>query len=65
VIDITYTPEETAEGIGFSRMQATVFGLLKKHVRTNTGRAIVWNHQDNFDARAANHRTRGVLQELH
>ena len=53
ILDITYTPKDTAEGIGFSRMQATAFGILKKFVLTNMGRAIVRNHQDSLDARAA------------
>ena len=53
VLDITYTPDETGEGIGFSRMQATVFGILKAQVQTNTGRAIIRNHQESLDARAA------------
>ena len=53
VLDTTYTPEDTAEGIGFSRMQATAFGILKKFVLTNMVRPIVWNHQDSLDARAA------------
>ena len=78
VLNPVYTPGDTAEGIGFSRMQATTFGILKKYVRTNMGRAIVRNHQDNLDARAAiaelvthyRHSTRAVamghvlLQEL-
>ena len=78
VLNPEYTPGDTAEGIGFSRMQATAFGILKKYVRTNMGRAIVRNHQDNLDARAAiaelvayyRHSTRAVamghalLQEL-
>ena len=49
VLDITYTPEDTVEGIDFSRMQATAFGLLKKFVQTNMGRAIVRNHQDSLE----------------
>ena len=53
VLNPECTPGDTAEGIGFSRMQAAAFGILKKHLRTNMGRAIVRNHQDNLDARAA------------
>jgi hypothetical protein len=41
------------EGIGFARMQATIFGTLKAQVQTNTGKAIIRNHQDTMDARAA------------
>ena len=78
VLDTTHTPEDTAEGIGFSRMQATAFGILKKYVLTNMERSIVRNHQDSLDARAAmaelvayyRHSTRAIamghalLQEL-
>ena len=53
VLNSACTPEDTDEGIGFSRMQATAFGILTKFVQTNMGRAIVWNHQDSLDVRAA------------
>jgi hypothetical protein len=53
VFDLTYTPDETNEGIGFARMQVTIFGILKTQVQTNTRKAIIRNHQDSLDARAA------------
>jgi hypothetical protein len=53
VSDTTHTPDETNEGIEFTRMQATVFGILKTQVQINTGKAIIRNHQDSMDTRAA------------
>jgi hypothetical protein len=55
VLDTTYTPNKTNEEIRFARMQATVFGILKTQVQTNMGQAIIRNHQDSMDARAALH----------
>jgi hypothetical protein len=46
-------PDKTNEGIEFARMQAMMFGILKTQVQTNTGKAIIGNHQDSMDARAA------------
>jgi hypothetical protein len=46
-------PDETNEGIDFARMQATIFGILKAQVQTNTGKSIIQNHQDSMDSRAA------------
>jgi hypothetical protein len=34
-------------------MQATAFGILKTQVQTNMGKAIIRNHQDSLDTRAA------------
>lgn len=53
VLDVTCMPDETQEGIGFARMQATVFSILKTQVQAHTGRAIIRNHQDSLDTRAA------------
>jgi hypothetical protein len=53
VLDHTYTPDKTGEGIRFARMQATAFGILKTQVQTNTGKAIIRNHQGSLDTRAA------------
>jgi hypothetical protein len=53
VPDVTHVPDETNKGIGFVRMQAMVFGIPKAQVKTNMGKAIIWNHQDSMDARAA------------
>jgi hypothetical protein len=53
MLDLTYTPDETQEGIGIARMQAMVFGILKTQVQAHMGRVIIRNHQDSLDARAA------------
>ena len=51
-LDVTYNLTKTNEGIGFARMQATVFSILKAQVQTNTGKAIIQNHQDTMNSRA-------------
>ena len=53
MLDVTYMPDETNEGIGFAMMQAMLFGILKAQVLTHTGKAIIRNHQDFMDARTA------------